>query len=120
LVERNLLREKLAFAAGLFEGEGCFYSPKNKYAEAILQMTDLESIIRFSDIVGFGKINDGRKPLPSGKISYEWRVRGFEPVQALVAMLWPWLGARRKAKAIEVLGASKNVKKVAWGWIKSK
>jgi hypothetical protein len=34
-----------------------------------------------------------------------WYATGFEPVQAVVAMLWPWLAPEARERARAVLGA---------------
>jgi len=98
-------REDLAWAAGLFEGEGS-WSPirrdsGNPRLTAQLGMTDLDTVDRFEAIAGRGvrsiiKANRA-KPL------YHWRIAGYEHVQALAAMLWPWLSQRRRGRVVELL-----------------
>jgi hypothetical protein len=98
-------REELIWAAGLFEGEGCFTRNTNGYPKAKIVMTDEDSIRRFCTAVGFGSVH-GPVRRRSWKPYWEWRIGGFEKVQALLAMLWPGLGARRRARAIEVLSGA--------------
>lgn len=103
----SYLLSDLAWAAGLFEGEGSFYlhtsgkDGKNVYCKASLGMTDQDVVERFASIVGFGAIYTNQ--LKSGKTNYKWAVASFEYVQAVVCLLWSQLGERRKAKAIEIL-----------------
>ena len=101
---------EIAWAAGLFEGEGCFYFG-HRNLQATLAMTDADVVDRFERIVGFGHRsvregdhkNDKRGYKNEWKPIYRWSARSFEHVQALIAMLWPYLGDRRKARAKELL-----------------
>ena len=53
----EISREKLAWAAGLFEGEGCFYiNEKGKYVNATVTSTDKDVLDAFLQVIGFGKI----------------------------------------------------------------
>ncbi len=101
-------REELAYAGGLFEGEGYFTLRAGSHtmrSAAGVNMTDPEPLERLMAAVSMGTIlgprdmGTGRKPM------YVWAVHTRERVQALVAMLWPWLGPRRRARAREVLAA---------------
>lgn len=98
----RVTREQFAWAAGLFEGEGCFYGDKGKQPAATLVSTDLDRIQLFAQIVGIGNVVP-RKKLEGRKQAYHWQVNSFEKVQHVAAVLWEWLGPRRKAKAVEVL-----------------
>jgi hypothetical protein len=89
-------REELAWAAGLFEGEGNFYRPPTGGYQASLSMTDEDSVLRFQRAVGFGLVVE-QKRRAGLKTLYRWRVANFQHVQALAALLWPGLGARRRA-----------------------
>ena len=67
-------------------------------------MTDLDVVERFQSIMGFGKIYTQKKMAKEHwKTAYQFRITGFEKFQAAVAMLWPWLGERRRARAVELL-----------------
>ena len=68
-------------------------------------MTDEDSVRRFADIVGVGRVNDrGNSPsLAVFKRQWVWHTEKFEHVQYVLAVLWPWLGARRQGRAAEVL-----------------
>lgn len=99
-------REDIAWAAGLFEGEGCITicgksSTYGGGGQLALTMTDEDIVQRFRDVVGVGQIY----PTDRGrhKRQYRWVASNFENVQAVIAMLWPWLGPRRSNRAVEVL-----------------
>lgn len=103
-------REDLAWAAGLFEGEGtiCLRPQKTTHSLSVaVRMTDRDVVQRFADIMGFGQFRPG-VILKSGKQMWTWESGKHECVQALVAMLWIWLGARRRQKAREVLMFAKE------------
>jgi hypothetical protein len=92
---------ELAWAAGLFEGEG--HIAWNKASVHLeMNMTDLDVLERFRDIVGVGSINpkkvkDGNKPM------WRWLVSGKPRVQIILMDFIPWFGAHRKERAEESL-----------------
>jgi hypothetical protein len=105
-------REALAWAGGLFEGEGCItvyrQRPPNirnrsPRGHLLVQMKDEEIVRRFHRSVSLGTVrgpytrHDGKPDL------WVWRAGSFEEFQAVLAMLWPWLGSRRRARGREVL-----------------
>jgi hypothetical protein len=108
----RLDREELAYAGGLFEGEGYFtlrpgsHTPRSA---AGINMTDREPLERFAAAVGMGTIIGPKDLGPHRKPMYVWGVHTRERAQALVAMLWPWLGPRRRARAKEVLAADMSL-----------
>jgi len=101
-------REEIAWAAGIFEGEGCIHlhspgtSPGTKRrAELTVAMKDRDVIERLQAILG-GWVNPN-----AYRDMNVWREAGFERVQADIAMMWPWLGSRRRQRAKEVLAVGK-------------
>lgn len=106
-------RESLAWAAGFFDGEGTIcaqrrekvgngsafmnitiaVSQAGKHAPAILE--------RFRSIVGVGNVYQihGKCRQAHHKIGYSWRTSKFEYVQAVVALLWGWLGEQKREQA---------------------
>lgn len=93
---------EVAWAAGLFEGEGCFGSyPRGRKhgTQARLSMTDRDVVERFAKIVGMGTV---RGPVDRGnkewKPIWEWYVQRASEVRAVVALFRPWLGERRLAR----------------------
>ena len=96
----------IAWAAGLFEGEGCFnaYLRGEKHGVQMrLGMTDGDVIAHFAAVVGRGKT---RGPImsthPNHKPIFEWYSTTAADVKDLIDILLPWLGARRRARALEV------------------
>jgi hypothetical protein len=96
--------EEIAWAAGLFEGEGCITEVNGRFAVAVTN-TDEWVIRRFADIVEVGRSygpyrnseNDGhiRKPFWSWTAHEE---DGFD----LLQMLGSWLSPRRLERAYEL------------------
>src|SRR3989304_344537 len=99
-------REDLAWAAGLFEGEGSIQAgtPNGPARQRLhLVMADFDRVQLFAQIVGVGRLyNKGPGTLGTKPLRW-WICWRFEDVQAVLAMLWPWLGPRRRNKAREVL-----------------
>ena len=100
----------LAWAAGLFEGEGCFSSStrsrrKSPYRgfSARVGMSDQDVVRRFAAILGYGSVDRVEPYVSTDKVIWQWRSTRFEHVQATIALLWQWLGVRRRARAKEIL-----------------
>jgi len=102
-------KESLAWAAGLFEGEGYFgIKPVGEgytYAQAIINMTDEDVIRKWHSIIQLGvvygpRVNTsrlGKKPW------WQVSVNGFEKPQQVACLLWPWLGLRRRTQIVNTL-----------------
>ena len=88
----------IAWVAGLFEGEGCFTPRGNHGWCATIKMTDEDVVRKVHRVLGIGWVcgpyqtaNTAHKP------TWAWVVSSFQDVQAVAAMLWEHLGARRRA-----------------------
>lgn len=98
--------ELLAWAAGFFEGEGSITECRGRL-RAQLKNTDVEVLHRFADIVGVGVVygpyrrrsTDGFRRKPA----WLWVAEEYDALDAL-ALLGPWLGRRRLARALELTG----------------
>ena len=113
----DINRESVAWAAGLFEGEGsivwCSLKNRNpklepwRVCQLSLHSTDEDVVRRFASVIGIGKVyGPYRYPtreVPNRKPSWYWGVQNFERCQFVLALLWPWLCNRRRNKALEVL-----------------
>lgn len=107
---KTLANEDLAWAGGFFEGEGCFSHCKggrNTKSQVIacIAQVNREALERFKDSVfSIGKIVGPVNPKKNNHSSYyRWYVHGYEGVQAIVAMLWPFLTDKRREQAARVL-----------------
>jgi hypothetical protein len=65
-------------------------------------MTDEDVVRHFGSVMGMGRIFSYQPHRANEKRLYTWAVYSFENVQAAIAMLWPWLGERRRNKAREL------------------
>lgn len=99
---------EIAWAAGLFEGEGCLRVSRNRRGNLspmiCLQMTDRDMVQRFKDILeGRGDVRGPWDKGPGRKPMYAVDICGRTDVKRVMQSFLPWLGTRRTAKAIEVL-----------------
>lgn len=115
-------REELAWAAGIFDGEGyvaCKAYPvasnpqrrNPRMVMSVSQYHDAEVINRFHEAVGIGGITS-RVIARSGSTEYVWRVQSFEGVQAAVAILWPWLSGPKRAQATQALLSRRGLREI--------
>lgn len=103
---------ELAWAAGLFDGEGTIWSgiqirnkprlgAKNRRIALSLAMTDRYSVEQFArllDLGFYGPIkSQGKKPL--------WQARTTGRIRALAAVekMWPWLGPVKRQQILRAV-----------------
>ena len=109
-------REKLAWAAGLFGGEGCVLAicgarnrryPTLTVTQAGTATGPPSVLVRYREAVGGIGYVEGPKIDHRGtrKPKWHYRASGFAAVQALVALMWPWLGDVKKEQARRTLVA---------------
>lgn len=96
----------IAWAAGIFEGEGCIaWSKQKKHPRLSVRMTDRDIVLRFHDAVGLGRFtgpyaNTGGDP---EKQLWCWQTTTIKDTYPVLELLLPYLGERRKARAEEVI-----------------
>jgi hypothetical protein len=98
--------EEIAWAAGLFEGEGTItLSGDTLYVR--LGNTDGEVVRQFADAVGVGSVYGPYPPYPGQshrkKLLWVSLAREEDGLDVL-AMMWQWLSARRRNRAREITG----------------
>jgi hypothetical protein len=102
-------REELSWAAGFFDGEGCFsYTDKAAYASVSIVQVERRPLERFQDAVGgLGTIYGPYFKLYPGRMSkqpwHQYRAYRREHVQAIAALLWFKLGETKRNQAKTVL-----------------
>ena len=105
--EIKINRESLAWAAGFFDGEGSvsFTGDRlNRYPLITIQQNDPEVLYRFRDAVAFlGVVHGPYSRRDGGNPFYNYQVSSFEKVQAVIAMLWPFLSVIKKSQAHNIL-----------------
>lgn len=99
----------MAWAAGLFEGEGSICASKsgNRFVNLVLCVTntDLRVLTKFESAVGCGKIYGPKlRTNPSHKPVYEWHLSSPAMIKALTEALWEWLSDRRRGQITDALG----------------
>lgn len=102
---------ELAWAAGLFEGEGSIGVDRSAgrylYPRIQLSMCDEDTVRRFASVVG-GKVwGPYRHHLADERgwsSFWSWAKKG-RPAALIIDQLWPWLSERRKQKWQEALNA---------------
>lgn len=105
----------IAWAAGLFEGEGCLTLGQERrgkrYVGARLGTTDHDIVERFARIVGFGTINRKRPPSTPEhwKTVWEWSTQSAPGVREVIDLFWDYLGERRRERADEVYQHSLDI-----------
>lgn len=114
-ISANWTRENMAWAAGLFEGEGCIHVGSRVKGVMILTLTttDRDVLERFHWIIGLGAIRL-QKVRAGCKQAYVWWISRGEHCQAALAAMWPFLGARRRARAEDAIACFTTYKKRRW------
>lgn len=86
-------REELAWAAGFFDGDGCFHcgsritnERQRAHILAIIDQKDPQVLKKFKNAVSFGRING-----PNKIGMWRYSIANFEGFQAVGAMLWAFL-----------------------------
>lgn len=106
--------ENMAWAAGLFEGEGSIILDKGEgrrlYATPRMQMntTDEDVALRIQKILG-GRVSPCPQK-PPRKHQWRWAIQGYEVVTYLHSQFSPWLGHRRNQRFREVIAACDEVR----------
>jgi len=99
--------EQVAWAAGLFEGEGCISQTTHRKPRLFISMTDKDVINKFIDIVEAGNmcVRNRTHENPNFKIQWQWQIQKASEVNRILRMFLPHLGERRAFKALNALDA---------------
>lgn len=97
----------VAWAAGVFEGEGCItisgVTGPRPQARLKMNMTDEDVVRRFHLIVGIGTVREDRRFEKRGwKRQWEWYIGSRAGVLTVLDLFGPHLGARRSARAEQI------------------
>ena len=103
-------RERIAWAAGLFEGEGSIVLRRNTTTGGVelrllMNMTDQDVVERFGAVVGCGLVRPVKRcrSIPEHwKDQWRWTAVGLDAYELLQRLL-PYLGNRRSERATEAL-----------------
>ena len=101
---------EVAWCAGLFEGEGCIcwntyrYPGNGKtygYLRLRLDLTDEDVLVRYAAILE-GKTTGPYDPGEGRKPKWTWTEGRQKQVGIILNAFWPYLGRRRRARAVEL------------------
>jgi hypothetical protein len=102
-----------AWAAGLFDGEGCSALLRHRthpgYMTGELSVTQSslvgspEVLRRFGVVVEAGYISGPYAQRSATMDVYRWKVAALADVESVIAQLWPWLGDVKRAQAQRTL-----------------
>lgn len=98
------LKDDIAWAAGIVEGEGTFvfFKRKNRpntYCRRIgVEMTDRDVVLRLKNAFGVGNVV-GPRIRPPRKPSWIWQVQKDQDIFDVLIKLAPYLGERRSIQA---------------------
>lgn len=107
----SLTTHDMAWAAGLFEGEGSIQLYPDKRREGVwlrwlgLAMTDEDVVRRFREVVGAGHISLRPSPPtnPHWSPCWYWQASRWLEIERILGEFMPYFGDRRRAKAEEML-----------------
>lgn len=108
-IERTI--EEIAWAAGLFEGEGtCCVVRNGKSLRATVELTstDEDVVRKFHRIMGCGKLTC--RDRPPNKPAWKWYAYSAGIVIEVLTVLLPFLGERRTKEAEVVLERARNTR----------
>lgn len=102
---------EIAWAAGLFEGEGSIVfcnTQGYRFPRISIKMCDQDVLEKFGKIVGIERLNGPYETKqtqanPQWKPAYEWHTSKKKEVARILSSFLPYLGARRAYKALNAL-----------------
>ena len=98
------MSNELAWAIGLFEGEGCIYLRKNKQqVHLFVRMTDLDVLEKLQKLWGGTVKACTPAKDPKHKKSWRWALYRRAEVKNILLQILPHLSARRSCKALDGL-----------------
>lgn len=110
VVERHPSEAEIAYAAGLFEGEGsvCLQKPtRNGHTPNVrltINMTDLEPLQRIQSIFG-GRVTGPYARGEGRKDMWRWCLSQVIGVRKAASLMFPWLSPRRQQRMAELFAA---------------
>jgi hypothetical protein len=96
--------EWVAWAAGVFEGEGSLTVDRDGRPRFQMEMTDHDVLLRLQSVLG-GHVNGPYVGRPyrgynsaAPKPKYRWTLGRYEDVRRVALLLYPFLGERRQLR----------------------
>jgi hypothetical protein len=107
------MSEELAWAGGFFDGEGSTCLDKHRthanyfvpvlYVPQSAETGTAPELLRLRAAIGLGTISGVRRPKPPHRPYRRWRVFTPAKVQLALHLLWPFIGAVKRAQARKVM-----------------
>ncbi len=114
-------REEIAWAAGLFEGEGTVILRRNKNQAwtASIFSTDQDVLLRFHRVIEVGKLygpytRKNAAARPHHKPQWRWAVSDRDGFLKFAALVRPWLLSRRAARLDQAIGDMRKLTSGRW------
>ena len=104
------LTHEVAWAAGLYEGEGtCGLFGTRVVTAVVIHMTDREPIERCCAALGLGYVEGPRRVgYANRKPLYIWRINKAAEIVAFFDAVWPFISERRKGQARPLIAHCKE------------
>ena len=108
---------ELAWAGGLYTGEGGVSFARTKYSFMSLYVyqNDRETLEKFSKLIGMGRISQREKDHSTGfgGTSHINRIQiyNFEKIQFVMCLLWPYIMPFKRVQYIKALSQFMETKK---------
>jgi hypothetical protein len=107
----------IAWAAGLFEGEGSLSIARRRergYPLFRVSSNDKDVLERFAAIIGCGHVRTRQKPAKAQhKQQYEFTLTRQQQARDAFYAMYPWLGERRRTRGLEVLAECAKLRDAA-------
>lgn len=100
---------ELAWAAGLFDGEGSVFPSRTKNRTGYvrlnmaLAMVDRDVVQRFADAINIGVVKELNRKTTTGKTVFRWQTQTEATVKGTLRLLRPFLSVPKKMSALDAL-----------------
>lgn len=95
---------EIAWAAGIFEGEGTMCVRGNPGGLAlVVTMKDEDVMRRFLQVVRYGKLAYQSSPSMQGNYRWVWASSTDHESTSIISMFWPFLGDRRRKQWVDIV-----------------
>lgn len=94
---------KLAWLAGIIEGEGCIAFTGRNSVMLTVNMTDEDVVRKCLSMARCGKIRGPYRLGGRGSPIWSWGVGNEHSLRRIIPLLIPWLGRRRSARAEQAM-----------------
>lgn len=90
-----------AWAAGLFDGEGCLTNTR-KHPQFSITQNDRRVLDRFHQLASVGNVVGPYVKSKSNPRCHWFRANKIAEIQKLLTLMWPWLGEAKREQALRV------------------